>query len=256
MFVSMKKNTKPFDHSLSAKTAAKIVVEKLTLRILNEFKPGMQLPSEADLAVEFLVSRITIREALKVLSGRGLVEIARGRRAEIKQPDGSAYSEFLRSLIKSEPKCLFDLLQVRRSLEIQSVVLASRHASRAGLAAIEAALQAMRQAVTDFDKSGDEAAETGFHQADVGFHEAMALAGGNRVLTYLFEGMSATLQEAFISSRKGQLLRGYTLQDSIESHVRIFQFVSDRDEKSAADATTMLLDNAEKDLRAAYGNWL
>ena len=64
---------------------------------------------------------------------------ARGRRAVVRQPDGSLFGEFLTSLIRSDPKCLFDLLQVRRTLEIQSVGLAARNAGRAGLAAIEAA---------------------------------------------------------------------------------------------------------------------
>ena len=72
------------------KTTAVLVAEKLAMRIHRELKPGAQLQSEAGLATEFNVSRITIREALKVLSGRGLVELARGRRAQVTQPDGSA----------------------------------------------------------------------------------------------------------------------------------------------------------------------
>ncbi len=236
-----------------AKTTVVLVAEQLALRIHRELSPGTQLPSEADLALEFNVSRITIREALKLLSGRGLVALARGRKAEVTQPDGSVYGEFLRSLIKSEPKCLFDLLQVRRSLEIQSVTLAARHASRSGLAAIESTLQAMGRAAEDL-KNGDVSAEARFQMADVGFHEAMALAGGNKILIYLFEGMFGSLQEAFFSSRKGQRLRGFELTDSVESHAGIFKHVCAGDEKAAEAAMLTVLDNAEKDLLAAYGN--
>lgn len=236
-------------------SAVHLVAEKLARRILDEMRPGMQLPSEAVLAQEFGVSRITIREALKVLTGRGLVAVTRGRRAEVRQPDGSVYGEFLLSLIRNDPKCLFDLLQVRRSLELQSVIFASRHASRAGLAAIEAALQAMRDAADELDRSATpEATELRFHKADVGFHEAMALAGGNRVLIYLFESMSPSLQEAFVTSHRGQRRRGKSLQDSVESHRRILDAVSMGDEKAAAEAMTALLDTAQSDLLAAYGN--
>jgi GntR family transcriptional repressor for pyruvate dehydrogenase complex len=234
-------------------SAMQTVVERLARRILDDLKPGTQLPSEGALAQDFAVSRVTMREALKILSGKGLVTVSRGRRAVVRQPDGSVYGEFLRSLIRNDPKCLFDLLQVRRSLEIQSVIFAARHASRAGLAAIEAALQMMREAAVDSQREGDTvAAELRFHQADVGFHEAMALAGGNRVLTYLFEGMATPLLEAFTSSRRGQRLRGYSLEDSVKSHARIFQLVSAGDDKAASDAMTGLLNSAEADLRSAY----
>jgi GntR family transcriptional regulator, transcriptional repressor for pyruvate dehydrogenase complex len=231
------------------------VVDKLARRILDELKPGSQLPSEAALAKEFAVSRITIREALKILTGRGLVAIARGRRAEVRQPDGSVYGEFLRSLIRNDPKCLFDLLQVRRSLEIQSVVFAASSASRAGLAAVEAALQTMRNAAADFAFSENpDATELRFHRADVGFHEAMALAGGNRVLIYLFESMASSLQEAFVASHRGQRILGKTLQNSLDAHQRIFEAVNSGDEKAAAESMTALLDSAQDNLLAAYGN--
>ena len=236
-------------------SAAQGVVDILARRILDEMKPGAQLPSEAVLAQEFAVSRITIREALKILTGRGLVSITRGRRAEVRQPDGSVYGEFLRSLIRNDPKCLFDLLQVRRSLEIQSVVFAARNASRTGLAAVEVALQTMREAASEFEFSENpDATELRFHRADVGFHETMALAGGNRVLIYLFESMAASLQEAFVASHRGQRLLGKTLQDSIAAHGRILEAVKAGDEKAAADTMSDLLDSAQSNLLAAYGN--
>jgi GntR family transcriptional regulator, transcriptional repressor for pyruvate dehydrogenase complex len=251
MFFGM--NVEP--KALLATSATQNVVDILARRILDEMKPGTQLASEAALAEEFSVSRITIREALKILTGRGLVSIARGRRAEVKQPDGSVYGEFLRSLIRHDPKCLFDLLQVRRSLEIQSVVFAARNASRAGLAAVQAALQTMRDAAAEFDFSENpDATELRFHRADVGFHEAMALAGGNRVLIYLFESMGASLQEAFVASHRGQRILGKSLQDSLEAHSRILDAVSAGDEKAAAESMSALLDSAQSNLLAAYGN--
>ena len=207
------------------------------------------------MATEFGVSRITIREALKVLSGRGLVSIARGKRALVVQPDGAMFGAFLSSLIKSDPKSLFDLLQVRRSLEIQSVILATRHASRAGLAAVEAALAAMRTAAAQIDTGPpDSRAEHAFHLADVRFHEALALSGGNRVLTYLFEAMEAALFEAFVTSHRGQRLAGQTTENVCQTHALIFQHVSDREENAAVEAMSAILDNAEANLRAAVGN--
>lgn len=243
-----------FDTPVTKVVATAQVAETLARRIIQHMKPGDQLESEAELAVAHQVSRITIREALKILGGRGLLQMQRGRRAEVRHPDGSSYGEFLTSLIKSDPRCLFDLVEVRRSLEIQSVTLAARSTSRTGLVAVEAALSVMREIAAGYDASDDPLAEEmRFHRADVGFHEALALAGGNRVLIYLFEGMTAPLVEAFSASRRGQKLRGHTLQDSYESHLRIFNLVSKGDAKAAASAMQTLLNAAEADLKAAYG---
>ena len=56
-------------------TAASSVAESLVEMILGQMSPGSSLPSEAELATQFSVSRLTIREAVKMLEGRGLVEL-------------------------------------------------------------------------------------------------------------------------------------------------------------------------------------
>ena len=237
-------------------SAAASVADALGARIAQGLRPGAQLPSEADMAADFGISRVTLREALKIVSGRGLVSLARGKRAVVTQPDGAMFGAFLSSLIKSDPKNLFDLLQVRRALEVQSVILAVRNASRAGLAAVEAALNAMQAAAGEIDAGGAQRAEAerAFHLADVRFHEALALSGGNRVLTYLFEAMEATLYEAFSTSHRGQLLAGMTMENLCQAHRLVFHHVSAREEKAAVEAMSAILENAEINLRAALGN--
>jgi DNA-binding FadR family transcriptional regulator len=232
--------------------ASAVVADKLTEHVLGELSPGMRIPSEAELAERYGVSRVTMREAIKMLSGRGLLDVSRGRRAIVRQPDGSVFGDFLSSLIKSDPKCLFDLIEVRRSLEIQSVTQAARRASRAGITAAESALARMRMAAEDV-AAGQQAAQLRFHQADVDFHEALAMASGNRVLSYLFEGMPSPLRESFYASRRGQQLRGLSLEDSVAVHAHILACVSAGDARGAADAMSKLIDDAERDIRAAYG---
>ena len=116
-----------------AGTATSGVVEGLTRSILADFKPGDRLDSEADLARRFGVSRVTLREALRTLAGKGLVELSRGRRAVVRQPDSSAFGDYLASVIQFDPKGMFDLVEVRLSLEVQSVTLAAQRISRPGL---------------------------------------------------------------------------------------------------------------------------
>jgi len=230
--------------------AARSVADQLSAEVMEQLSLGAQLPSEAELAQRFAVSRVTVREALKILAGQGLVGLSRGRRAVVTQPDGAIFGGFLKSLIKSDPRALFDLLQVRRTLELQSVTLAARHASRAGLAAVEGALDAMYTAAVAGERGIDRlTAEQDFVTADVRFHQAVALSGGNRVLTYLFEAMETTLREAFVASQRGQRRSGKSLIWGHAMHRTIFDHIRAHDEKAAGEAMMALLTDAELHLR-------
>src|SRR3954471_13045642 len=127
-------------------TAASAVAETLARMVLTEMAPGTSLPSEGDLATQFEVSRLTVREAVKMLAGRGLLDVGRGRRAIVKEPTGVAFSDFLTTVITNDPKGLFDLIELRISLEVQSATLAARRITRAGLVALDSAMLGMREA--------------------------------------------------------------------------------------------------------------
>lgn len=244
--VSLGGDTRP-DHA----SAASAVADDLAQLILGELAPGQSLPSEAELAEQYSVSRLTIREAVKLLAGRGLLELSRGRRAMVREPDGSAFSDFLTSLVRTDTKGLFDLVEVRLSLEVQSATLAAKKANRAGIVAIESALQGMRDALGESPDFADEAAETRFHAFDFGFHEAVALASGNRVLGYLFEAMASPLREGFFISQRGHADRGHTPHDTIAAHQRILDCIRDGNGRAAAEAMRMHLRDTERDIRMA-----
>jgi GntR family transcriptional regulator, transcriptional repressor for pyruvate dehydrogenase complex len=237
-----------------AGTAAANVAGALTRSILTELRPGSSLESEADLAARFGVSRVTIREALKMLAGKGLVELARGRRAIVREPNGSAFGEFLTGVIQYDPKGVFDFVEVRMTLEIQSVTLAARRVSRAGLAAIESTLQGMRAAARDIEATKSLEAEQRLDQCDVGFHEALAMASGNRVLTSLFEAMAQPLERSFFISRRGRERRQQAVEVTIAAHQRILDCVREGNPRAAADAMRAHLDAAERDMRAAFNS--
>lgn len=235
--------------------AAQNVARLLSSQIVGQLDIGARLPSESELAAQFEVSRVTVREALKILAGQGIVSLSRGRRATVRQPDGAMFDAFLRSLIHSDPRSAFDLMHVRRALEVQAVTLACRNASRSGLAAVDAALVTMRQAADAMPEDGsDEACGRAFDRADVQFHQAMALAGGNRVLTFLFEAMEGALLEVFEGSRRGAQRSRAALIENCEEHRAILDHVRNRDEITAAEAMLGLITRAEANLRSALGS--
>ena len=232
-------------------TAAGAVADDLAQMIRGAPAPGASLPSEAELAARYDVSRLTIREAVKLLEGRGLLIIARGRKAVVREPDGAAFADFLTSIIRYDPKGLFDLVEVRLSLEVQSATLAAKRATRAGIAAIEGELQGMRDTLGAPGDPLTNEQELGFHTHDVGFHEAVALASGNRVLGYLFEAMAQPLREGFFISRRGHERRGHTLHDTIDAHQRILDCIKAGNGRAAADAMRLHLKDTERDIRVA-----
>jgi len=239
------------EHRHDQPTAAMAVADALAEIILTDMAPGMSLPSEAELATRHDVSRLTIREAVKLLEGRGLLALARGRKAVVRQPDGAAFADFLTSVIRYDPKGLFDLIEVRLSLEVQSATLAAKRATRAGIAAIESELQGMRDMLGPPGHEMSYEQERGFHTHDVGFHEAVALASGNRVLGFLFEAMAQPLREGFFISRRGHEHRGHTLADTVIAHQRILDCIRDGNGRAAGEAMRVHLKDTERDIRAA-----
>jgi DNA-binding FadR family transcriptional regulator len=233
-------------------TAAAVVAEALAQMVLGEMAPGTSMPSEGDLALRFEVSRLTVREAIKMLAGRGLLDVGRGRRAIVKEPSGIAFSDFLSTVIQNDPKGLFDLIELRMSLEVQSATLAAKRATRAGILAAESAMQGMRDAA-EAGKAGIdvEANEERFHEHDVGFHEAIALSSGNRLISYLFEAMAAPLRRSFYLSRRGHDLRGHTVDDTIAAHDAIIGAIREGNPKGAGSAMRAHLEDTERDIRMA-----
>lgn len=235
-----------------AATATAFVADSLAQIILTEMSPGSSLPSEGELASRFDVSRLTVREAVKMLAGRGLLDVGRGRRALVKEPTGEAFSDFLTATIQNESKGLFDLIEFRMSLEVQSAMLAAKRMTRAGLVGLETAIQGMRDAAqTGTAHIDGEAAEILFHQHDVRFHEAIALASGNRLISYLFEAMATPLAKSFYLSRRGHDLRGHTIEDTIAAHAAILEAIRDGNPKAAGAAMRAHLEDTERDIRMA-----
>jgi DNA-binding FadR family transcriptional regulator len=219
------------------------VVSRIEELVLGELEPGSALPSESDLAAEIGVSRLTVREAIKSLQARGLVEIQRGRRPVVAYPNARPIGDFFHALIRRDPRQLLDLLEVRRALEVHIASLAALRANRAAVSALELALDAMRQTSDDPDA---------IHQADIRFHESLAAASGNQLLSFLIEAMEAPLHASRMQSLRGHLARGGTVTDVIEQHARILDRVKAHDGKGAGSAMREHLAQTARDLRAAF----
>ena len=218
------------------------VVQRLHRLVTENLEPGAKLPTEAALAELFKVSRLTVREALKVLSGRGLVELQQGKRTVVRELDSSVLSDYLNAAVRRDPRGMLELLEIRRALEGLAAALAAKNGTRAGLAAIDSALSDMATALdSDADASG----------SDVAFHEALALASGNRMLSFILEGLADALLESFKLSAEGRRFRGGEIRETLESHRAIFDSVKAGDAGGATKQMSAHLRDAEEDLKSA-----
>src|SRR4029453_3105117 len=105
-------------------------VQRLEDLVLGELEPGAELPSEAELAARFEVSRLTLREAARPLQARGRAQSRQGRRPMVAHPNGGPIGGFFTAAVRRDPRQLLDLLEVRRALEVHIPSLAPRPARR------------------------------------------------------------------------------------------------------------------------------
>lgn len=216
-------------------------IEELERLVLDVLGPGDSLPSEGELSRRLSVSRLTVREAVRSLEARGLLEVRKGRRPVVREPNGRLVGDYFKTTVRRDPVMLFELLEVRFALEVRIASLAARNASRASLAAMAAAIGQMRDAA-------DEAA---FHDADVRFHEALAVASGNSMLTQLIEELGEPLRVSRQHSHRGRLRDGRPVAEVIDAHQAVLDAVERRDPRAAAREMEAHLRASERDLRAA-----
>jgi GntR family transcriptional repressor for pyruvate dehydrogenase complex len=224
--------------------ATDVVVRHLEQIIFSgELEPGDSLPSESELSAELGVSRLTVREGVRTLQARALLEVSHGRRPVVAHPNAAPLHDFFSASVRRDPRALLELLEVRLAIEVHTAELAARHATKADIAALEAALEAMRQDVDD---------EDAFNAADVRFHAAIAAASGNRMLSFIVEGMEEPLHTSRLASIQGFRAQSADLAALVQSHQVIYERIAQRDATGAGDRMRHHLIGTRKDLRAAF----
>jgi GntR family transcriptional regulator, transcriptional repressor for pyruvate dehydrogenase complex len=201
-------------------------------------KAGDQLPPERELAEQFGVSRTAVREAVKALREKGLVEAYPGRGTFI--TDGSSYTirQSLDRMMRSGHEGFTSLAEVREILEPEIAALAT---TRAG----EEDIAAMREQVAAMDAAkGDPEA---YIEADLDFHLALAEAADNAIILSLIDSIVGLLRE----QRMGIFLVDGGPERGQYHHKRILEAIEHRDPVGARDAMKAHLKQVREDSRRA-----
>ncbi len=215
-------------NTLKPKKLADQVFERIRdLIFKGDLTPGEQLKSERELADILSVSRPTIRQALRRLIDRGIVENRQGQGTFVCHPRQAKGQNFLREMIDWGEASLRDLLEVRMALECQAAASAALRATAADVASLERHVQEMRDSI--------EGGELGI-QEDVRFHMSLAYATKNQVQVMLMKNLYDLLHFGIEESLKQLYLAPENLDAIFEQHQRVCDAIRRRDAETASDA--------------------
>jgi GntR family transcriptional regulator, transcriptional repressor for pyruvate dehydrogenase complex len=198
----------------------------------GRLKSGDQLPPERDLADKFVVSRTSVREALRALESLGLVEIRPGEGTFVREVSVESLIEPLALVMVSQREAIAELFEARQMIEPALAALAARRATPEELSEMDRILEAQAKEVA--------AGRTGLEQ-DAEFHAAIGAAAHNRAITRIAHAVMDLLRQ----SREESLNTPGRPTRSHEDHRRVLAAIRGRDEAAARQAMTEHLQAVE-----------
>lgn len=183
----------------------------------SQLQPGTPLPSERELAATLGVNRATVREALRLLQQRGLVQVRVGSGTFVRGMPQSIVTECIERFLVFGSCSDQALIQLREILEPESAALAAEHASPEDLARLEARVSEIEAAVRSVDRES-------YAAADLGFHEALARASGNELISAILDGLAKVLH-AWLRGTSGR----FAVEQGALSHRPVYAAVAAHD---------------------------
>ena len=179
---------KPMYRTVKTSRLFEQIVQQVEESILKgQLKPGDQLPAERDLAQRFGVSRTAVREAVKTLREKGLVEAYSGRGTFVTDGTSQAIRQSLDLMIRiNQQEGSANLAELRLVLEPEIAGLAATRIE-------EQLLSSMREAVAVMDRNLHD--PDAYVEADLDFHLALAEAAGNPLILSLLDSIVGLLRE-------------------------------------------------------------
>lgn len=197
------------------------IADRLEEIILGEdMREEDKLPSEQALAEKFNVSRNVIRESLKILKERGLIDSRNGTGSYITKPEASNLSDVINRMVVLENMDFKDIYDVRIILETAACKRAAKNITDEEINHMEELLERLK----DRNISVEERREL-----DFAFHIAIAAATGNTLLVVFVQ----TMKNVFIDMiEKGIFIEG-GIDDATLRHQNILTALKQRDPEQA-----------------------
>ena len=211
-------------------------IEKAILGLGEEgiFEEGQdKLPSEQALARKFGVSRTIVREGLKLVKERGLVELRTGEGSYITKPRPEAISKVISRMILMESVSDDEIYAFRAILEVGACRLAAVNASAEDRRQLASLLSAMGESLDNTPR---------LVHLDAEFHTVIARASGNKLLRILVEANTVLLREYMAKS----VIMPGAKADGIARHTAIFEAIGRADPEEAEKAMRVHLEASSR----------
>lgn len=138
-------------------------VEELILR--GDLPRGQRLPTEAELGEVLGVSRSVIRDAVRMLVARGLLEVRQGHGTVVAPPSDEAFGNAMVGLLMRSGATMGEVIEARTALETRLAPLIARNATDEDLQRMDVRLEEMVEAVRRHDDEAIDVAHFDFHRA-------------------------------------------------------------------------------------------
>jgi DNA-binding FadR family transcriptional regulator len=206
-----------------ARRATDEVVTKVAEAIrIGDLAPGDRLPAERDLASQLQISRPTVREALRILVGEGIIEIHPGRRGGATVVADLVPGRLLDDRLGLPESEVPDVLEARRLLEPRVAQLAAVNAEHDDLEAMAQTIQRQDRLIKPELRREDEEL---FLQLDLRFHLLIARASRNHAVVRLTNNLIRDLELARSSAMREPTVPEWV----IDIHQRTLAAIRSRD---------------------------
>jgi GntR family transcriptional repressor for pyruvate dehydrogenase complex len=211
----------------------RVVEEIQHLIIDHKLEPGMKLPPERDFAEQIGVSRTVIREAVKILVTKGMLQVRHGVGTVVNKIGGDQISEPLTMLFKTKGITLANLHQVRTILEVEIAGVAAENATPQEVKHLEENLAELEKNMNDPEA---------FAAGDTAFHHTIAEFSHNPLLVMLLDSIGGLMHEVRTNISRYPAIFKTVLPD----HREILKSIQTKDTKRARQAMRHHLENARK----------
>lgn len=229
----------PLDERISIKELIASKIEEAILQ--KKYLPGSKLPSENELCRMFGVSRTSVREAVQILNGHGLVSIEKGKGIFVKNISSGFVSNNILKFLEHrfEGDYYFDLIHARQIIEPGIAYLAAINRTDDDLAKME-------KDIIDITNNDGDPVKHG--EYDMSFHLHLAYASKNKLLPLLLKPIHKLMPAV-----KSKILTNVSeaQEAAIIWHTKIFENIKNQDPERAKNSMVAHLKVAEKHIEMA-----
>lgn len=211
----------------------------------GKLKIGDKLPSEQEMTELFGISRISLREAMKLLEAKGYIE-SRDRRGKFVKSLTDNVKSSIEDLISIDHEKIWELLAVRRLIDSEAASLAAKNVAKEQKSRF-------KKIITVLEKIGEEnvltSKEGGILYSD--FFDILADSTKNTIFVHLRKSITTILTGAFPFSRKKLSTVPGSSKDITMQLRKIYYAIENKDSEAAKAETINHIDYIEKSLRRA-----